>query len=93
MTHLLIDNLLASKKKPKIIFLSSIAHNFARGNIDFDDLELKRPGAFNGLKSYGLSKLANILTAIANILTAILIPSFAISTIIVLLNSPINWQH
>lgn len=56
LTHLLMP-LLKNAPKARIIHTSSEAH---RGNrIHFDDLHFSK--AYNGLKAYGQSKLANIL--------------------------------
>ena len=45
--------------KARIINISSSAHQF--GKMYFDDVFLRKPGAYGSWKSYGQSKLANLL--------------------------------
>jgi retinol dehydrogenase 12 len=56
LTHLLLDALKASTPA-RIVSVSSSAHY--SGNMDFNDLELKR--IFQGWQAYANSKLANVL--------------------------------
>jgi len=56
LTHLLLDLLKASSPS-RIVTTASGAHKGAR--IDFDDLQ--STGRYNGMRVYGMSKLANIL--------------------------------
>ena len=60
---LLTLGLLPTLKKsdnPRIINLSSSAHQFVQKEIDFTDLNLRKSGAYSEWKSYGQSKLANV---------------------------------
>ncbi len=57
LTHLLLDRFKASAPA-RIINVSSRAHRFARGGLDFDDLQLT--SRYGGMKAYARSKLANI---------------------------------
>ena len=57
LTSLLIDNILASQKGPKIINVSSVAHAGAKMNWD----DLNGDKNYGGLNSYAQSKLANVL--------------------------------
>ena len=56
LTHLLLDMLIASAPS-RIINVSSVAHQGAE--MDFDDLQGQRK--YGGIRSYGQSKLANLL--------------------------------
>ena len=51
----------ALAQNARLVFVSSIAHQ--RASLDLDDLELERPGAFEGYLAYANSKLCNLLTA------------------------------
>lgn len=58
LTHLLLPQLCASDE-PRVVCVSSVAHN--RGVIDWDDLNLER--GFGGYRAYAASKLMNVLFA------------------------------
>eukprot|EP00958_Prasinococcus_capsulatus_P029242 scaffold7382_cov406-Prasinococcus_capsulatus_cf.AAC.13 len=45
---------------PRVINLSSSAHQFVQKEMDFDDLNLREKGAYSEWKAYGQSKLANV---------------------------------
>lgn len=57
LTQLLLDRVKASAPA-RIINVASNAHRFARGGLDFDDLQLTN--SYGGMQAYGRSKLANI---------------------------------
>ncbi len=57
LTQLLLDRVKASAPA-RIINVASRAHRFARGGLDFDDLQLTK--SYGGMQAYGRSKLANI---------------------------------
>ena len=57
LTYLLIDNVLASPNKPRIINVSSWGHTFYP--MDFEDLDCQKN--FTGYRVYCVSKLANVL--------------------------------
>ncbi|MCH7578282.1 MAG: SDR family oxidoreductase [Chloroflexi bacterium] len=57
LTQLLLDRIKASAPA-RIINVASNAHRFARGGLDFDDLQLTN--GYGGWQAYGRSKLANI---------------------------------
>ena len=59
LTHLLIDNILASNNKPRIVNVSSEGHR--RSVIDFEDLQYGKENAFGAWTAYGQSKLGNVL--------------------------------
>ena len=59
LTHLLIDCVLASKNKPKVLNLSSKAHE--NGIIDLDDMQSEKSYARRGFQTYCNTKLMNIL--------------------------------
>ncbi len=56
LTHLVID-LLRKSDEPRVVNVSSVAHN--RGRVDFDDLNMERD--FSGYGAYATSKLMNVL--------------------------------
>jgi NAD(P)-dependent dehydrogenase (short-subunit alcohol dehydrogenase family) len=58
LTNLLLD-LLRKGREPRVISVSSEAHRFAR----FDLADLVAPKKFSSIRTYGNSKLANILFA------------------------------
>ena len=58
LTSLLADRLVASAPA-RVINVSSTAHRSARRGLDFDDLQSVRH--YSGMRTYGASKLANIL--------------------------------
>ncbi len=58
LTDLLRERLIASAPS-RIVVLASDAHRWARGGLDFDDLQNER--GYSGFRVYGESKLANIL--------------------------------
>jgi retinol dehydrogenase-12 len=64
LTHLLRERLLASGPA-RIVNVASDAHRFVPGGFDFADPMAERgfrfPATVNGLRVYGMSKLANIL--------------------------------
>ena len=60
LTHLLIDNLLQSKNKPKVLNLSSRAHMQGKANF-LDDLQCERSYPNQGFGAYSNSKLMNVL--------------------------------
>jgi NAD(P)-dependent dehydrogenase (short-subunit alcohol dehydrogenase family) len=55
---LLLKPLLLKAPKPRVIFVSSIAHN--RGSVDSRDYNFEK--SFNSYEAYAASKLANIIT-------------------------------
>ena len=57
LTQLLLDRVKASAPA-RIINVASNAHRFARGGLDFDDLQLTN--SYGGMQAYTRSKLANI---------------------------------
>ncbi len=63
--HFLLANLLrpmlAAADDGRLVVVASDAHKFARGGLDFDDLQGERRYRF--MRAYGASKLANILFA------------------------------
>ena len=59
LTHLLMEKLLVSKHKPKVINLSSRAHE--SGRINLDDLQCEASYPANGFGAYANSKLMNVL--------------------------------
>lgn len=61
LTNLLLDRIKASAPA-RVITVASMAHRYARGGLDFDDLQSER-GRYRGMQVYGRSKLANILFA------------------------------
>jgi NAD(P)-dependent dehydrogenase (short-subunit alcohol dehydrogenase family) len=58
LTHLLLDRIRASAPA-RIVNVASDAHRFARGGLDFDDLQSEK--GYSSMAVYGRSKLANIL--------------------------------
>ena len=60
LTDLVLD-LLRAAAPSRIVVVASDAHKFARGGLDFDDLQHERGYGVMGMKVYGRSKLANIL--------------------------------
>jgi NAD(P)-dependent dehydrogenase (short-subunit alcohol dehydrogenase family) len=62
LTNMLLPKLIASNDKDaRIVCVSSEAHRF--GKLSKDDLFYKKSGSYNNWKSYGQSKLANVLFA------------------------------
>ena len=59
LTHLLIDKLVASKNKPRLINLSSSGHE--AGRIDLEDLNSEKSYRVDGFGPYADTKLMNIL--------------------------------
>ncbi|KKL86540.1 hypothetical protein LCGC14_1943730 [marine sediment metagenome] len=57
LTQLLLDRIKASAPA-RIVNVASAAHRFARGGLDFNDLQLTN--SYGGMQAYGRSKLANI---------------------------------
>merc|ERR1711997_1341434 len=51
----------ASGHHPRIVIVSSMAHQMARQGINFEDINYDND--FNTMKAYGISKLANVLHA------------------------------
>ncbi|MDH4168800.1 MAG: SDR family oxidoreductase [Acidimicrobiia bacterium] len=58
LTNGLVD-LLEAAAPSRIVVLSSGAHEFAKGGLDFEDLQAER--SFSSMRVYGRSKLANLL--------------------------------
>ncbi len=58
LTHLLLDRIRASAPA-RIVSVSSDAHHYAGGPLDFEDLQSEK--GYFGMRVYGKSKLANIL--------------------------------
>ena len=62
LTELLIPKMrksAASGFNPRIVIVSSMAHQNAR--INWDDVNFKTPGSYNKFRAYGQSKLANVM--------------------------------
>jgi NAD(P)-dependent dehydrogenase (short-subunit alcohol dehydrogenase family) len=59
-TGLVLDRLLPVPGS-RVVVVASLAHQFARGGVDFDDLQSER--GYNRIGAYGQSKLANLLFA------------------------------
>ena len=57
----LIRKSAASGEHPRIVIVSSMAHQMANNGINFDDIHCENN--YNSMKVYGMSKLANILHA------------------------------
>ena len=60
LTHLLIDNIISSSNKPRIINLSSKAHESAKANF-LEDLQCKKSYPSQGFGAYCNTKLMNVL--------------------------------
>jgi NAD(P)-dependent dehydrogenase (short-subunit alcohol dehydrogenase family) len=58
LTTLLLDRITATPGA-RIVTVASHAHKFARGGLDFDDLQTER--GYKPMRVYGKSKLANIM--------------------------------
>ncbi len=58
LTTLLVDQL-AAATDGRVVVVASDAHRFARGGLDFDDLQSER--RYRPMRAYGASKLANML--------------------------------
>jgi NAD(P)-dependent dehydrogenase (short-subunit alcohol dehydrogenase family) len=61
LTNLLLDRLKASAPA-RVITVSSVGHKYARGGLDFDDLQCEHE-RYHGFMVYCRSKLANVLFA------------------------------
>ncbi|SEM34640.1 oxidoreductase [Streptacidiphilus jiangxiensis] len=59
-TGLVLDRLLPVPGS-RVVVVASLAHQFARGGVNFDDLQSER--GYNRIGAYGRSKLANLLFA------------------------------
>ena len=59
-TGLVLDRLLQVPGS-RVVVVASLAHQFARGGVDFDDLQSER--GYNRIVAYGRSKLSNLLFA------------------------------
>lgn len=62
MTNLLLKDNLINENGGRVIVLSSLAHNYAKNGIRFDDVNFEK-GGYTRWTAYGQSKLANILFA------------------------------
>lgn len=58
LTGLLLDRVLAAPGS-RVVTVSSVGHRFARGGIDFDDLQWER--SYSRVGAYGRAKLANLM--------------------------------
>jgi NAD(P)-dependent dehydrogenase (short-subunit alcohol dehydrogenase family) len=61
LTNLLHNSLAAAGGSARVVVVASDAHKFARGGLNFDDLQ--STGKYRPLRVYGESKLANMLFA------------------------------
>ena len=61
LTNMVLPKLLESQRDARIVNVSSEAHRF--GKLEKNDLFYEKAGSYNNWKSYGQSKLANILFA------------------------------